>query len=54
VLNRLHRLFLARGIITVVKKDLATGESRKATMSVLDGFEREEAEHLDAYLEQYE
>jgi guanylate kinase len=42
------------GITTVMKKDLATGESRKATISMLDRLEREDEEHLAACLERYE
>jgi transposase len=44
--NRLHGLFVHQGIVTVVRKDLATDEGRRETITVLNGLEREEAEHL--------
>jgi transposase len=50
-LNRLRGLFLAQGITTVVKKDLAAAESREETIKALTGDEREEAEYLLAGLE---
>jgi transposase len=53
-INRLHGLFVHAGITTVVKKDLATEESRKEAVKQLEGPEREEAEHVVACLELYE
>jgi transposase len=53
-INRLHALFVHVGIMTVVKKDLATGKSREETIKQLSGLEREEAEHLVICLTQYE
>ena len=45
-INRLHGLFVAQGITTLVKENLATVENRKAAIELLNGLEREEAEHL--------
>jgi transposase len=45
-INQLHGLFVHAGIVTVVKKDLATDEGRRETVKELGGLEREEAEHL--------
>jgi transposase len=53
-INRLHALFVHRGITTVVRKDLATGEHRKEAVKQLSGLEREEAEHLLECLKLYE
>ena len=53
-INRLHGLFVHAGITTVVKKDLATGESRKEEVQQLEGAERAEAEHLLSCLSLYE
>lgn len=53
-INRLHGLFLVRGITTVVKGDLGTGEARGETVRVLEGLERKEAKHLLMCLKQYE
>jgi transposase len=53
-LNRPRGLFVARRITMVVEKDLATGESREATIQMLDVLEGEEAEHLEVCLELYE
>jgi transposase len=53
-INRLHGQFVAAGITTVVKKDLATGEDRKEAIRVLAGQEREEAEYLLLCLERQE
>jgi len=53
-INRLHSLFLARGITDVVKSDLATGAARAETAKALTGLEREEAEHLLECLKLYE
>jgi transposase len=52
--NRLHGLFLAQGVTTVAKKDLATGAARAETAKALSGLERDEAEHLLACLNLYE
>jgi transposase len=53
-INRLHGLFLARGITDVVKSDLATAAAREKTVKELSGLELEEAEHLLACLGLYE
>jgi transcriptional regulator with XRE-family HTH domain len=44
--NRLHALFVSRGIKTAVKKDLAKAAGRAEMVKVLDGLEREEADYL--------
>jgi transposase len=54
MINRLHALFVAQGVTSVVKSDLATAEARAETVEVLSGLEREEAEHLLACLELFE
>ena len=53
-INKLHALFLAQGITTVVQKDLSTGEGRKESIKVLTGLELEEAEYLVSCLELHE
>jgi transposase len=53
-INRLHGLFVHQGIVTVVKKDLATAEGRREAVKRMGGLEREEAEHLIGCLELYE
>jgi len=53
-INKLHALFLAQGITTVVKKDLGTGEQRKETIKILTGLEREEAEYVVSCLALHE
>ena len=53
-INRLHGLFLAQGIPTMTKEDLATGDSRKEAIRVLTGIEKEEAEYLVACLDVHE
>ena len=53
-LNRLHGVFVQQGITTIVKKDLATAEDRAEAVKVLNGLEREEAEHQLACLTLYE
>jgi len=53
-INKLHALFLAQGITTVVRKDLATEEQRKETIKMLKGLELEEAEYLVACLDLHE
>ena len=53
-INKLHALFLAQGITTMVRGDLATGEERKEAVKALNGLEREEAEYLLACLELHE
>ena len=50
-INRLHALFVAQGITTKVKKDLATCEFRQEAIKELSGIEREEAEYLLKLLE---
>lgn len=54
LLNQLHGLFLAQGITTITKSNLATDENRKETVKLLKGFELEEAEHILEVLEKYE
>jgi len=53
-INKLHALFLAQGITTKVRADLATGEGRKEAIQELAGLEREEAEYLVSCLELHE
>jgi transposase len=53
-INKLHALFLARGITTIVRSNLSTGESRKAAIKVLSGPELAEAEYLVACLDLHE
>ena len=53
-INKLHALFLAQGITTVKRKDLAKGEQRKETIRMLSGLELEEAGYLVASLELHE
>jgi transposase len=53
-INRLHGLFLAQGITTMVREDLSTGESRKEAIKALTGIEREEAEYVVACLDLHE
>ena len=50
-INRLHSLFVKQGITTVVKKNLATKDSRREMVDVLKGQEREEAEYILQHLE---
>jgi hypothetical protein len=45
-INTLHAMFVQRGITTLKKKDLATGEKRAEAVKVLEGVEREEADLL--------
>jgi len=53
-INRLHALFLGQGITTIVRKDLATDEDRKAAIELLTGLDREEADYLVENLERHE
>ena len=53
-INRLHGLFLAQGIPTMTKEDLATDDSRKEAVRTLTGIELEEAKYLIACLELHE
>jgi len=53
-INKLHALFLAQGISTKVRSDLATSEDRKEAIKELTSLEREEAEYLVACLDQHE
>jgi len=53
-INRLHGLFVAQGITDVVKSDLATDDARSESVKVLEGLEREEADHLLCCLKLYE
>jgi transposase len=53
MINLLHALFVHQGHTTIVRKNLATSENRLASVELLYGQEREEAEwllkHLDLY-----
>ncbi|MDR2482373.1 MAG: hypothetical protein LBD08_01935 [Treponema sp.] len=42
--NRLHALFVSRGITAAAKKDLAKAAGRKEMVKALDGIEREESD----------
>jgi transposase len=53
-INTLHAMFVQRGITTLKKKDLATGEKRAEAGKRLDGVEREEADLLLEHLKLYE
>ena len=53
-INKLHALFLAQGITTVIRKDLASGEQREETIKMLTGLERAEAEYLVSCLDLHE
>jgi len=53
-INRLHALFVNQGITTVVKKDLASDEQRQASIKMLSGLDREEAEYLVKIIEHHE
>ena len=53
-INRLHGLFLAQGITTMRKENLATSESRREAVRTLKGIEREEAKYLIACLDLHE
>ena len=53
-INKLHALFLAQGITTKVRADLATSEERKEAIKELTGLELEEAEYLVSCLELHE
>ena len=53
-INRLHALFINQGITTIVRKDLSTGEDRKAAIGVLNGLDREEAEYIVKVLEEHD
>jgi len=53
-INRLHGLFMAHGITTMRRKDLATCWRRQEAAQQLGGIEREEAEHLLRCLDLYE
>jgi len=45
-INLLHALFVAQGVTTIVRKDLASAENRQEAIKVLTGLERQEAEYL--------
>jgi transposase len=45
-INRLHGLFVAQGITTIVRANLATNEMRAESIKLLFGIERQEAEYL--------
>jgi len=53
-INRLHSLFLAQGITTMVRTDLKTEEQRKEAVKLLTGLELEEAEYLLDCLERHD
>jgi transposase len=53
-INKLHGLFLARGITTMKKQDLSTGASRKEAIKALSGIELSEAEYLVTCLDLHE
>ena len=53
-LKRLHGLLVAGGMPTLAKQDLATAERRLAAVKGLNGFERQEAEHLLNCMRLYE
>jgi transposase len=53
-INRLHSLFVAQGITTMKRKDLATAGRREEAINALNGLERREAGHLLKCLELYE
>jgi transposase len=53
-INTLHAMFVHQGHTTVVKKNLATAESRQEAVKTLSGSEREEAEWILKYLELHE
>jgi transposase len=53
-INRLHGLFLACGITTIVREDLSTYECRKEAIKALTGIEYEEAKYLVACLDLHE
>jgi transposase len=53
-INKLHGLFLAQGITTMVREDLSTEESRKEAIKVLTGIESEEGKYLVACLDLHE
>ena len=53
-INKLHALFLAQGITTIVRADLATSEKRKEAIKALTGHELKEAEYLVEALELHE
>jgi transposase len=53
-INRLHALFVSRGITTIVKKDLCNNDNRLQVLGQLTGIEREEANHLVLCLKMYE
>ena len=45
-INKLHALFVAQGITTMVRKDLSTDGQRQESVKMLTSLEREEAEYL--------
>jgi transposase len=53
-INRLHSLFVAQGITTKKRKDLATTAAREEAIPCLSGLELAEAEHLLKCLVLYE
>ncbi|MDR2484950.1 MAG: hypothetical protein LBD55_06110, partial [Treponema sp.] len=53
-INRLHALYVSRGITAAVKKGLAEAAGRAGMVKVLDGLEREEADYLADCLGLYE
>lgn len=53
-INQLHGLFLAQGITTIVKKDLATSDNRREAVRMLTGSGLKEAKYLLSCLEIHE
>jgi transposase len=53
-INKLHALFLAQGITTIVRADLSTNEQRKEAIKALNGLELEEGKYLVACLDLHE
>jgi transposase len=53
-INRLHALFVSRGITAAVRKDLAKAAGREELVKAQDGIEREEADYLAECLGLYE
>jgi transposase len=53
-INKVHGLFVAQGITTMKRKDLAKAERREEAIQLLSGLERSEGEHLLKCLELYE
>jgi len=50
-INRLHSIFVKKGITTVAKKNLSTGEGRRKAVQALRGQMLEDAEYLMQHLD---